>query len=530
MSESKEYNREELDELLAQVVEIELSAGQSRRLSEIIESDPEARKLYLEHCRMHAMLCWELGVLGGMDVADPTEESESHHSSKLVHFSKSMVTLLAVAACLTVGAAVVWKGLIPKYQARHWQNSEELGVISQKAGGKLTVEGLDIELHKGDALRPGNYQQSTGLTEFNLADRVRVVVEAPVRFSIRNPDLIELHSGRLSVSILPEGSGFEVITPHARAVDFGTEFGVEVSADDQSEVHVFEGIVEVNSILSDEEPVRLVARQATRVDKLSNEPQGIVAAPERFIRSVDEPSRPYSEEIRLLDPVVYYRMGICDDGVTIKDKSGNDYDGYVERGVQTRCIFSTGRLGSALRLTGPTGKTFGLVPDYPKTDNNQLSFVAWVKADSRPRWASIAKNWMRNETGQFNIGLFHDQGGLEAEVLQKSGQSVRVKDPEPFPLGEWQHVAFVADGEHFTLYRNGVEIDRQSYEDIATPSYKELVIGAKFYVKDGQTVRRPTAFWDGKIDELAIFNHGLSPEQIRQLYDAAGHVETYAVE
>lgn len=530
MSEFQGYHPEELEALLSQVLEGELSPDQTQRLSEIIENDPDARARYLEHCRMHAMLCWEHGVLGGMAYAEPDAEPAPREGRKLLLFGRTGITLLALAATLALATVFVWKGVIPHFKTLDWENNAEIGTVTQRAGGQLRVAGLDIVLKPGDLLRSGEYEQATGLTEFNLANRVRVVVEAPARFTIESADLVALHSGRLSASIQSEGSGFEVLTPNARAVDFGTEFGVEVGRDGQTEIHVFEGIVEAYSLKSNEEPVRLVANQATRVENLSPEPLGIVVAPERFIRSFDEPSRPYSQEVLTLNPAVYYRMGICDDGLTIKDKSGNGYDGFVERGEQTRCIFSTGRLGSALRLTGPQGKTFGLVPDYPKSETGRLSFTAWVKADSRPRWASIAKNWMRNRTGQFNIGLFHDQGGLEAEIMQASGQSVRVKDPEPFPLGEWQHVAFVADGEHFRLYRNGVEIDKQNYETLATPDYEELVIGAKFHIKEGLSVRFPIAFWDGKIDELAIFNHGLSTEQIQLLYNAAGHVETYAFE
>jgi hypothetical protein len=152
-----------------------------------------------------------------------------------------------------------------------------------------------------------------------------------------------------------------------------------------------------------------------------------------------------------------------------------------------------------------------------------------VKAESRPRWATIAKNLFKNETGQFGFGLFHDEGGLEAEVRQTNGDMVRVKESEALPLGIWHHVAFVADGQYLRLYRNGIEIDKQAYDTLVTPSYPELTVGAKFYIKEGETEKRTGAFWDGRIDELAIFNHGLTAENIQRLFAAAGPTETYAV-
>ena len=120
--------------------------------------------------------------------------------------------------------------------------------------------------------------------------------------------------------------------------------------------------------------------------------------------------------------------------------------GRIVAGVQERPRFRPGQVGSALNLHGHRTRAHVVVPDYPKATNHQLSVSAWVRADSRPRWATIAKNWGEGKIGQFHFGLRNHSGELDLRILQTNGKGVRVNESQPFPIGSWQHVAFVADG------------------------------------------------------------------------------------
>jgi hypothetical protein len=84
-------------------------------------------------------------------------------------------------------------------------------------------------------------------------------------------------------------------------------------------------------------------------------------------------------------------------------------------------------------------------------------------------------------------------------------------------------VAFVADGEKLRLYRNGREVDAQPYHKLhRDPRIKALAIGTKLNLIGTAPEERDYNMWDGRLDELAIFNHALSSEQIRKLYVMAG--------
>lgn len=50
---------------------------------------------------------------------------------------------------------------------------------------------------------------------------------------------------------------------------------------------------------------------------------------------------------------------------------------------------------------------------------------------------------------------------------------------------------------------------------------KALAIGTKLNLLGTEPEERDFNMWDGRLDELAIFNHPLSSDDIRQLYELA---------
>jgi hypothetical protein len=118
--------------------------------------------------------------------------------------------------------------------------------------------------------------------------------------------------------------------------------------------------------------------------------------------------------------------------------------------------------------------------------------------------------------------LNHDSGELEAHIVDSSGKEITVLDSQPLPLRGWHHVAFVADGEMLRLYRNGREVDAQPYRQLhRDPRIKALAIGTKLNLNGQVPEERDYNMWDGRLDELAIFNHALSADEVRSLYEIA---------
>ena len=103
------------------------------------------------------------------------------------------------------------------------------------------------------------------------------------------------------------------------------------------------------------------------------------------------------------------------------------------------------------------------VRDFPTSDTNRLSVSAWVYAQgtngvvnsivNEADWRHIPKGGTWHNVGiwQFYLLLFGESGHLMAGVAQRDGKDVWAQENRQFPLFEWQHVAFVADGSILRL-------------------------------------------------------------------------------
>jgi hypothetical protein len=275
------------------------------------------------------------------------------------------------------------------------------------------------------------------------------------------------------------------------------------------------------------DPLRLITGEAARVDFFTGMPSGINLGDQQFLRSIREVESCYAQAILKLDPVVYYRMEPSGDGNRLLDASGSGAEAKIHIGRATAPVWTGGRVGAALSLGGPSQETYAAAKDYPQADGNSLTVAAWIYARSRPRWASIAKNWAggSQDHGQFHFGLYEDDGELEAHMVDDKGQEVTVRDLLPLPLNAWHHVAFVADGTELRLYRNGAQVDAKPYQLLHfDPRIKALAIGTKLNLSGDAPEERDFNMWDGRLDEIAIFNRALTPDEISHLYEAASRV------
>ncbi|MEM7396425.1 MAG: LamG-like jellyroll fold domain-containing protein, partial [Verrucomicrobiota bacterium] len=384
-----------------------------------------------------------------------------------------------------------------------WKKGAAVGTVDRLAGGSLETKQGHVQLTRGDVLRTGHYHLRQGLVDLDLANQVELLIEAPARFRVDSALRLALYEGRLVATVPESGQGFSVITPGAEVIDHGTAFAVEVGADRASEVHVFEGDVEVRPGAPGEramESVRLTSRDATRLEFGSPTPLGIPLDNNRFLRSLDEPKIGYSGMVREMRPALYFRMGVPTDGRNLKDVSGHGgHPGIlIERGAR-RPPFGPGRVGAAVKFRGPKNGAYILVPDYPKAGEQGLSGSCWIYAKSRPRLASIAKNASPAKAGQFRWGLDRDTGQIQIRVSDIRGNDVTIREPVSLPIGAWHHVAFVADGTTLSLYRNGRIVASAPCWTPRGTDFPALVIGAQW--KDG--AEQAEHFWHGRIDEFA---------------------------
>ena len=99
--------------------------------------------------------------------------------------------------------------------------------------------------HAGSILSPGELKLAGGLIQVEFYSGVQLLVEGPADLEIRSVANVICREGRLRSLVPPNATGFSVLTPKFELVDLGTEFAVDVARDGRSDVHVFDGEVEL---------------------------------------------------------------------------------------------------------------------------------------------------------------------------------------------------------------------------------------------------------------------------------------------
>jgi len=165
-----------------------------------------------------------------------------------------------------------------------------------------------------------------------------------------------------------------------------------------------------------------------------------------------------------------------------------------------------------INVSIPSGSTLDI-------DSNPMTIAAWIKPNTvSAQQAVIARGksdgvaagndgyglWI-NSSGKINVGSF---GGGNFD-----GNSV-------LPANTWYHVAVIINGASSALYINGLDNTPTSHAVNVVASSQPLKIGASRNLTDTADMR----FFNGSIDELAIWNRSLSSQEIQSLYSSGSPI------
>ncbi len=147
-------------------------------------------------------------------------------------------SLGALAATLLVAASISIAGYIYATQpVIVAQLTQATGAIWDNAGaglgvGSLLRDGQELQLAKGSAL-------------VTFSSGTQLLLEAPVALRLDSAMKVHLDYGRIAAKVPTTARGFKVTSSLARFVDLGTAFTLNLVADESFELHVFEGLVEL---------------------------------------------------------------------------------------------------------------------------------------------------------------------------------------------------------------------------------------------------------------------------------------------
>jgi hypothetical protein len=212
------------------------------------------------------------------------------------------------------------------------------------------------------------------------------------------------------------------------------------------------------------------------------------------------------------------------------DTSGNSNNGTLYGGME----YTTGKFGQACLLDG--------INDYihssstPSIDGGiQATYEAWIYPlseppdgsysailvagdDTQPSWYSAQGRLLYYNIAGATGSKFYFDCGTDNANTYRSRYTINSYAPN-----QWYHIVVVFNSGIINFYINGVSDDGTaagSGTSINTNANNTFSIGAN--VRTGQTSM--TGFFNGKIDEVRMYNRVLTQSEITDLYSNYGYI------
>ncbi len=234
-------------------------------------------------------------------------------------------------------------------------------------------------------------------------------------------------------------------------------------------------------------------------------------------------SSSYESEIVALNPVSYWRLGEAA-GATAVDQLGVSDGTYVDGVVlgQTGAVVADPDLSAG----------FDGLNDYVEIAHNNAylldsgSISFWFKTSNTAQTGKIVTKDASGfgTGGHFAVGL---NNGIVDVRLQSATQSFELLSTSSIVANVWQNVVFSFGSGGMSLYLNGQLEASDAYTgglgntSGGVGNFEPWALGAHSGFSNSGSVTPLGQFFDGQIDEVAMFGAALSPGQVQQLYDAA---------
>ncbi len=171
-------------------------------------------------------------------------------------------------------------------------------------------------LRFGDRIETGQILDlASGVVELLLSSGAKVTIEGPARFEATSALEANLELGKIAAAAPRVARGYTVLTPTAELVDIGTQFGVLVNDQGDSELHVFDGDVVARSRGASASGELLHAREneAMRFGSANPTPERIAARENDFVRQILPPQVPSKlPRLPLTDELsLWYAADMC---------------------------------------------------------------------------------------------------------------------------------------------------------------------------------------------------------------------------
>ncbi len=204
--------------------------------------------------------------------------------------------------------------------------------------------------------------------------------------------------------------------------------------------------------------------------------------------------------------LVHFNNDTGENATFIKDWSGFGNNGTCS-GTTCPILNTSGRFGKALNFDGSNDRLNFSSPSLLNKYGNQLTLEAWIQADSLSNTPSIIEKSYQNQ-----FAFYFSSSNLVTDLVTTSGAN-QIIGSIVYSTGKWYHIVFTYNGSQMKLYSNGLaDGSPVSASGNVTNTTKDLLIGAGW---EGSTIMY---FFDGLIDEAAIYNRTLNSSEVLDHY------------
>jgi len=202
------------------------------------------------------------------------------------------------------------------------------------------------------------------------------------------------------------------------------------------------------------------------------------------------------------------------------DGDAVDYFGS-NNGTNNGAVSTTGKVGNALSFDGVND--YVLVPNSASLNPQQISISAWlyIKDTTWSYPGIIDKDGYYAGWKGYSIAQYFSTPSLIFEPWSPNDALISTN---PLSTYQWNHVVITLGGGTFKMYINGV-LDKNvaTSGGISPLSTGALLIGSRATATGPQS----NSYFNGFIDEVAIFDRVLSDGEILALYNSSNTGSSY---
>ena len=528
-----------LTESLLRYLDGDLTEREQESLAHTLRDQHDARETFVELCLDQAALA-EVAPAESSALLGQSVDPAVYPSTTVIPMSPPVFWSLcaAVLVGLSLLISLLWRpsqnGHDSRPVASAGFDADFIATLAQVT--QCRWDHNDASFESGARLSPSELGLTRGVAEILFDRGTRVVLDGPARFTPLSDRGGYLHRGRLVAHSFRDVAGFAIQTPAAIVVGQEGEFGVWVDEAGASEIHVFAGAVEI-AVRQDGEmdPARYIVR-ANQSRRIESTPQAVRAAvpipfDERsFVRSLPRTDLVYPPSL-----VSYWNFD--EQGGPAGDLVGRN-DGALQ-GV-TRAAGLVGR--GAVRFDDRPGQMVhvgsgdGSFACRQGITIEALFVSRFVPGDGLT--TRVYDEIFRKDDGRRRILLsFQNDGDSNAEFSQPAVPPGPVLSFGLNIAGEYRELDMPLDGQEgrptFAELTDGAMHHVVATYDAASGEKTIYLDGVKRYSHRyppgsaldtqgdrpaviGNLADHPWEAFHGVLDEVAIYNAALAPDEIAE--------------